>query len=164
MSQSTYELVSLNVHFSFLATFQKLMSTKPSDPLAFFRSLPRSLHDDPSQIHGNLTLEQKQLCANVLSYFVVEGNVYGSDVGGRVRLVELNVWKNEGRGMQAQTVCEVEVEQGEILNGNVGYRDVFSIRVAYRYVQHLRNSAWWLCRISCGYVCLIPRVSFFGYL
>ena len=85
----------------------------PPDGLSFFRSLPRAAHDDVENIKGNLTLEQKKLCANILEYFVVAGNAYGSEIGKRIQLVEINVSKEDGRGVQGRTVCEVEVAQGE---------------------------------------------------
>jgi hypothetical protein len=93
------------------------MSPDPSpDGLSFFHSLPRAVHDDVENIKGNLTLEQKQLCANILEYFVVAGNAYGSEVGKRIQLVEINVTKEDGRGVQGRTVCEVEVAKGETRN------------------------------------------------
>jgi len=66
-------------------------SSRSSFALAFFRTLPRAAHDHAANIGGNVTLEEKQLCANILAYFVVEGEAYGREVGGRVRLVEVSV-------------------------------------------------------------------------
>jgi acyl-coenzyme A thioesterase 13 len=85
---------------------------KSSETFAFFRSLLPSVLLDASTIKGSLTLEQKQLCANIFTYFLVEGNTYGSEIGERVRLVETDVWEDEGQGMKGRTVCEMEVTKG----------------------------------------------------
>jgi hypothetical protein len=83
---------------------------------AFYRALPPAPCDDASNIAGNLSLDQKQLCANVLSYFVIEGNAFGCEIGKRMRLVETNVIKSPEKGgpLRGRTVCEIQVERGKI--------------------------------------------------
>lgn len=80
---------------------------------AFYRALPPAPCDDASKIAGNLSLDQKQLCANVLSYFIIEGNAFGCEIGKRMRLVETNVLKSPEKGgpLRGRTVCEIQVEK-----------------------------------------------------
>ena len=105
-----------------LALTCSTMSLKQSSPSfdpspgceAFYRALPVAPYDDASKISGNLTLEQKQLCANVLSYFIIEGNAFGCGIGKRIRLVEINVLRPREKGghLRGRTVCEIQVERG----------------------------------------------------
>ena len=105
-----------------LALTCSTMSLKQSSPSfdpspgceAFYRALPVAPYDDASKISGNLTLEQKQLCANVLSYFIIEGHAFGCDIGKRIRLAEINVLRPREKGghLRGRTVCEIQVERG----------------------------------------------------
>lgn len=97
----------------------------PMDRLARLRSFPKapSPNDNVSAIRGNLTLEQKQLNANILAYHVAAGSkVFGSEALSGLRMVEGNVRKRrDGLGSQAdgpdqyegEMICEIEVKEGE---------------------------------------------------
>ncbi|KAF9478683.1 hypothetical protein BDN70DRAFT_879703 [Pholiota conissans] len=74
-------------------------------------------HLDVSSIAGNISKEDKQRCLGIFQYFI--GNsaeqVYGSQVGERLKAVEMNV-RGEGSMSTAQVVFEVTVEQ-DMCNG-----------------------------------------------
>jgi hypothetical protein len=76
--------------------------------------MPRAPGVDVSQIKGNISDEDKQLAVNVFAYFVsTTDKSYGADVGRRIKMVEMNVWKKPGSAAKAQTTCEIEVGKGE---------------------------------------------------
>jgi len=77
----------------------------PEDPLAFFRNLPTS-STSATEIAGNVSAADKQLNANILAYFL---GGFASDIGSRIKLVRIDVWKKEGGRMEARAVCEIEV-------------------------------------------------------
>ena len=84
-----------------------------SDPLSFLRSMPYA-EVDISKIKGNISDEEKQLAINVFAYFIsTPEKSYGADIGRRLKMVEMNVWKKEGSAAKAQTICEIEVVKGE---------------------------------------------------
>lgn len=68
---------------------------------------------DVSSIKGNITREDKQILYSILQIFVgnVEKQVYGAQVGERLKCVEMNIW-GEKSTCTAQTVFEVTVEKG----------------------------------------------------
>lgn len=82
---------------------------------AWIYSLPKSAHIDPTQIQGNLSPEQKQLQANIFAFFIdgagAAASGYGASLGKRVKYVSMNIEKVEGRGFQAEGVCEVTVTE-----------------------------------------------------
>ncbi|KAJ7086253.1 HotDog domain-containing protein [Mycena epipterygia] len=84
---------------------------------SFQRSLPKAPHADVKQIRGNISDAEKQVNANVLAYFTTGSGLspaspFCSDIGGRLRIVELNVWDNEATGTaESQVVLEIEVTE-----------------------------------------------------
>ncbi|KAF8885761.1 hypothetical protein BD779DRAFT_1532318 [Infundibulicybe gibba] len=81
----------------------------------FFRALPHSPSVDVSQTVGNLTREDKQLTANVC-YWLLTGSdtsghtaAFSSSIGRRLKIAELDVWRNEV-GITARGVCEIVVQ------------------------------------------------------
>ncbi|KAJ8698870.1 hypothetical protein PTI98_005532 [Pleurotus ostreatus] len=82
-----------------------------SDPLHFFRSLPPAPNADVKKIKGNFSDTHKQLSANALAYFVDTGNTWGSGVGQRLNLVEINLSKRDAGTLEAQTILEIEVTE-----------------------------------------------------
>ncbi|KDQ29777.1 hypothetical protein PLEOSDRAFT_1038800 [Pleurotus ostreatus PC15] len=82
-----------------------------SDPLHFFRSLPPAPNADVKKIKGNFSDTHKQLAANALAYFVDTGNTWGSGVGQRLNLVEINLSRRDGGTLEAQTILEIEVTE-----------------------------------------------------
>ena len=99
------------------------------DPLARLRKFPKapSPNHDASVIRGNLTLEQKQLNANILAYHVQAGtSVFQNDVLKDLKLVEVNLRKKrDGLGgdardsdaLEGEMVCEIEVKESEYVGG-----------------------------------------------
>ncbi|SJL02611.1 uncharacterized protein ARMOST_05942 [Armillaria ostoyae] len=86
-----------------------------SIPRSFLHSLPAAPHIDVSTIKGNISDEEKQLGANIFSYFVnSREESYGAEVGRRLRLVEMNIWGRDacGTAAQGQTIFEIDVEKG----------------------------------------------------
>jgi hypothetical protein len=109
-------MASLSLLLAFVWMSLKFLSCKSSsDCDAFYRALPNAPNQDASKISGNISLAQKQLSVNILSYFVIAGDAYGHEVGGRIRLVEVNVFKSreKGNATQGRTVCEIQVEKGQ---------------------------------------------------
>ncbi|PBK67118.1 hypothetical protein ARMSODRAFT_959788 [Armillaria solidipes] len=85
-----------------------------SIPRSFLHSLPAAPHIDVSTIKGNISDEEKQLGANIFSYFVnSREESYGAEVGRRLRLVEMNIWGRDacGTAAQGQTIFEIDVEK-----------------------------------------------------
>ncbi|KAG7447740.1 uncharacterized protein BT62DRAFT_790387 [Guyanagaster necrorhizus] len=83
-------------------------------PTSFLHSLPPAPHVDVSTIKGNISNEEKQLGANIFSYFVnSREESYGAEVGRRLRLVEMNIWGRDASGTaaQGQTIFEIDVEK-----------------------------------------------------
>ncbi|KAK0207081.1 hypothetical protein DFS33DRAFT_1273408 [Desarmillaria ectypa] len=87
-----------------------------SIPRSFLHSLPAAPHIDVSTIKGNISDSEKQLGANIFSYFVnSREESYGAEVGRRLRLIEMNIWGRDASGTaaQGQTIFEIDVEKGE---------------------------------------------------
>lgn len=105
----------MSAHNSSTMSNPKLAS--PNDPLAFFRTLPPSRTHLASDIAGNVPLADKQLNANILAHFVGSGNDFGNGIGKRLRLVQFDVVQKEESGMEAQAICEIEVEEGDYYTG-----------------------------------------------
>ncbi|KAK0443911.1 uncharacterized protein EV420DRAFT_1622822 [Desarmillaria tabescens] len=85
-----------------------------SIPRSFLHSLPAAPYIDVSTIKGNISDEEKQLGANIFSYFVnSREESYGAEVGRRLRLVEMNIWGRDASGTaaQGQTIFEIDVEK-----------------------------------------------------
>ncbi|KAJ8517754.1 hypothetical protein ONZ45_g5082 [Pleurotus djamor] len=88
----------------------------PSDPLAFFRSLPPAPNVDIDTIKGNLSEDQKKYCANALAYFISSGNSWGTSVGQRLKFLAMDVVEPlsstlPGGSWEARTVLEIKVTQ-----------------------------------------------------
>ena len=120
------------------------------DPLARVRSFPKapSPNHDASAIRGNLTLEQKQLNANILAYHVQAGtSVFQSEVLKDLKLVEVNLRKKrEGLGgdakdtdaLEGEMVCEIEVKESEYHWSSASC--MCSCRS--RYVERVPRNGW----------------------
>jgi len=78
------------------------------DPVAWFRSLPPAPGWDASKIEGNISLEDKQLNANVLGYFMAQPPWFGSSI--RVTPIKINVYFDPGE-TRAESECEILVTQ-----------------------------------------------------
>lgn len=95
------------------------------DSLARIRSFPKapSPNDNASAIRGNITLEQKQLNANILAYHVgADKNVFAGDLLKGMKLVEANVKRRRedlgGRatgvdGLEGEAIIELDVSEGK---------------------------------------------------
>ena len=92
----------------------------PLDRLRKFPKAPAPNHD-PASIKGNLTLDQKQLLANILAFHIAnhpESRVFAHDTAGKLKLVEANIKKSDvptdggAETAVAETVHEVTVEEG----------------------------------------------------
>ncbi|THH07925.1 hypothetical protein EW146_g9163 [Bondarzewia mesenterica] len=85
--------------------------------------LPKSTHIDPTQIEGNVSLEQKQAQANIFSFFIdgagSSPSGYGVTLGKRVKYVSMNINEVDGRGLQAEGICEVAVTKDMVNVFNV---------------------------------------------
>ncbi|EGO02309.1 hypothetical protein SERLA73DRAFT_178181 [Serpula lacrymans var. lacrymans S7.3] len=79
-----------------------------SDPLAFFRSLPDL---DVGHIKGNVSLEDKNLNAKVLKYFVASKPCFGTDIGHRLGITDINLFRGPGNRLEAETILEIGVEE-----------------------------------------------------
>ncbi|KAJ7240629.1 hypothetical protein B0H12DRAFT_1024579 [Mycena haematopus] len=80
------------------------------------RSLPDAPNVDVDHIRGNISDAEKQVNANVLAYFCTGSGIskfppFGSEIAGRLKIVELNVWDNPAKGAEAEILLEVEVTQ-----------------------------------------------------
>ncbi|KAJ6509105.1 hypothetical protein DFH09DRAFT_274911 [Mycena vulgaris] len=82
---------------------------------AFQRSLPKAPHIDATQIRGNIPDAEKQVNANVLAYFTTGSGVspipFASEIGGRLKIVELNVWDGKTGGAEGEVVLEIQVTE-----------------------------------------------------
>ncbi|KAJ7823787.1 HotDog domain-containing protein [Mycena olivaceomarginata] len=83
---------------------------------AFIRSLPKAPHVDATQIRGNVSDAEKQLNANVFAYFFTGSGIapikhpFGYDIGGRLRIVALNVFDDLENGRaEGEVIYEIEV-------------------------------------------------------
>ncbi|KAJ7186043.1 hypothetical protein C8R46DRAFT_881622 [Mycena filopes] len=77
----------------------------------FQQSLP-SASVNVKQIPGNISDLEKQINANVFAYFATGSGVspfppFGTEIGRRLRIVELNVWEDA----EGEVVVEIEVTQ-----------------------------------------------------
>lgn len=74
--------------------------------------------DDYSSIEGNVTLAQKQRCAEIFAHFIGQpATSFGAAIGRNLRLAVVNVYgltDSTGR-KEAETVCEIEVTRGMCL-------------------------------------------------
>ncbi|KAJ6573819.1 HotDog domain-containing protein [Mycena vulgaris] len=81
---------------------------------AFQRSVPKAPHIDVEKIRGNIPDAEKQANANFFAFFTT-GNGYSrispfsSEVGGRLKIVELNVWDDKPTGAESEAILEIEV-------------------------------------------------------
>ncbi|KAJ7307822.1 HotDog domain-containing protein [Mycena albidolilacea] len=84
---------------------------------SFQHSLPAAPGVDAKQIRGNISDKEKQVNANLLAYFTTGSGVspfppFSSEIGGRLKIVELNVWENERTGSaEGEAVLEIEVTE-----------------------------------------------------
>ncbi|KAI0784895.1 hypothetical protein C8Q75DRAFT_723594 [Abortiporus biennis] len=87
-----------------------------SDPLARLRAFPKAPppNDNPSAIRGNVSLESKQLCANILAYHVAHypgSTVFANEALRELKAVEVNVMKTaEGESKKETLKCEAIFE------------------------------------------------------
>ena len=78
-------------------------------------------NDHPEDIAGNVSLDEKRLNANILGYHVAhspESRVFANDAIRGLKLVEVNVRERSqvragGKVMEAETICEITVEEGD---------------------------------------------------
>ncbi|KAJ7645042.1 HotDog domain-containing protein [Mycena polygramma] len=82
------------------------------------RSLPKAPHIDATQIRGNISGAEKQLCANVFAFYTTGSGIsrisesFGSEIAGRLRIVELNVRDDASTGIaESEMVTEIEVTE-----------------------------------------------------
>ncbi|KAF8914393.1 hypothetical protein CPB84DRAFT_86798 [Gymnopilus junonius] len=67
---------------------------------------------DISKIRGNISDEAKRYCLRIFDFHVsTPGNSYGADVGGCLRLVEINVQPGRENTTFAETVFEVTIRK-----------------------------------------------------
>lgn len=104
------------------------------DPLARIRGFPAAQppNDDASSIRGNVTLEQKELSARIFSYHIANhpgSKVFSNQILNGLKLVEVNVRRKKLGGddksqgvLEGETICEVEVVEGESLPKSLPYR------------------------------------------
>lgn len=125
-----------------------------SIPRSFLHSLPVATHIDVSTIKGNISDEEKQLGANIFSYFVnSREESYGAEVGRRLRLIEMNIWGRDASGTaaQGQTIFEIDVEKGAsslcLWGQRTGYSNTDLYFFSFRHVQCLWDLARGLRRI-----------------
>ncbi|KAJ7124664.1 HotDog domain-containing protein [Mycena crocata] len=84
---------------------------------SFQRTLPNAPGVDVTQIRGNIPDAEKQVNANVLAYFATGSGrspfpPFGTEIGGKLKIVELNVWddKESASGSaESEVVLEIEV-------------------------------------------------------
>ncbi|KAJ6526667.1 hypothetical protein B0H19DRAFT_1196747 [Mycena capillaripes] len=87
--------------------------TAPWD--TFQRSLPKAPTQDVKQIRGNISDDEKQINANVFSYFCTGSQIsrfqpFSTDIAERIKMVELNVRDNASTGTpESECVFEIEV-------------------------------------------------------
>jgi hypothetical protein len=122
---------------------------------SFQHSLPAAPGVDAKLIRGNISDKEKQVNANVLAYFTTGSGVspfppFSSEIGGRLKIVELNVWENERTGSaEGEAVVEIEVTESEfalVFDSTVTRRAELPGWIG-RYVQCLRNDARRLCGV-----------------
>ncbi|KAJ7078231.1 hypothetical protein C8R43DRAFT_940188 [Mycena crocata] len=83
---------------------------------ALYRSLPKASNVDVQQIRGNCSDAEKQLNANIITFFLTgEGpskvpHPFAREHGHRPRITELNVWEN-GAHTESEIVLEVAVTE-----------------------------------------------------
>jgi hypothetical protein len=100
----------------FCASYTLTMSVRLD---AFIRSLPKAPHVDVTQIRGNVSDAEKQLNANVFAYFFTGSGIapikhpFGYGIGGRLRIVALNVFDDLENGRaEGEVIYEIEVTKG----------------------------------------------------
>ncbi|TCD64229.1 hypothetical protein EIP91_004331 [Steccherinum ochraceum] len=92
-------------------------------PLDRLRKFPTAgpPNDDPASVKGNLSLDQKQLLANILAYHIAHhpgSKVFANEVAGNLKLVEAYIRKSDvptDGGVKtavAETVHEVTTGEG----------------------------------------------------
>jgi hypothetical protein len=83
------------------------------------RSVAKAANVDIKQIRGNISDAEKQINANLFVYFYTGSGMsaflpYNSEIGRRLKLVELNVWDNASTATaEGEVVFEFEVTRGE---------------------------------------------------
>ncbi len=103
---------------------------------------PVATHIDVSTIKGNISDEEKQLGANIFSYFVnSREESYGAEVGRRLRLIEMNIWGRDASGTaaQGQTIFEIDVEKGASSLCLWGQRPVILILIYISFLLDMCN-------------------------
>jgi len=88
-----------------------------TDPLVRLRSFPKAPppNHDASAIQGSITLEEKQLNANIFAYHIAHSsgsNVFANKELSGLKLVEVNVIKSDdGKTLQGRTVSELVISE-----------------------------------------------------
>lgn len=127
-------------------------SQQIAEPLAFFRSLPPSRTNDASNILGNIKNEDKQLNANIFAHFNGSGDAFGRNIGDRIRVLQIDVFKRDGSEMEAKIVCEIDVKEGASLLESICLGSDIEIIVELRYGKRMENYAWRLWCFPSRYV------------
>ncbi|KAJ7261179.1 HotDog domain-containing protein [Mycena rebaudengoi] len=83
----------------------------------FLRSLP-TVDIDVKQIRGNVSDAEKQVNANIFAYFatgsgsgVSPNSPFSKEIGGRLKIVEMNVRDLRSNAAAAEVVFEIEVTE-----------------------------------------------------
>lgn len=109
----------------FLASrsYRKTGEKAMMDSLTRLRTFPPAPapNDHPEEITGNVSLDEKRLNANILAYHVAhspESKVFANSAIQGLKLAEINVRERSqveagGKVMEAETICEITVEEGE---------------------------------------------------
>jgi hypothetical protein len=86
----------------------------------FLRSLP-TVDIDVKQIRGNVSDAEKQVNANIFAYFatgsgsgVSPNSPFSKEIGGRLKIVEMNVRDLRSNAAAAEVVFEIEVTESKL--------------------------------------------------
>jgi len=69
------------------------------------------------QIKADISLEEKQLQANVLSFFIE--NAFNEGIGRKLRYTGCRFRELEGGKWESEAVCEITVDQGTYANWQI---------------------------------------------
>jgi hypothetical protein len=113
------------------------------------RSLPKAPNVDVTQIRGNISDAEKQIGANFLVYGTTGSGVlfppFANEVGGRLQIVELNVWHNVSTGSsESEVVLEIQVTKSEdypVLNWSFAKHGGFIVQVCPTYTAQCTAAA-----------------------
>lgn len=133
----------------------------PLDRLLKFPKAPAP-NDDPANVKGSLSLDQKQLLVNILAYHIAHhsgSKVFAHDTAGTLKLVEANIKKSgvptdgHAETAVAETVHEVTVSEGMWPRNYYLYKDKNSACVlGGRNVECSRDTCGSMCGQLLGFV------------